>query len=111
MFVGEIGIDRREYLYSLTFVDLLLIRRGYFGRYHQQWEMARMIAHQVHYCMGVKQGETAKTATEWITFPWERTQDGEPTDLPSDAEVKRLRQMMIEENAKAEETKNKENPE
>ena len=102
MFVGEIGIDRREYLYSLTFVDLLLISRGYFSRYHQQWEMARIIAHQVHYCMGVKQGETAKTPTEWLTFPWERNEDGEPTDQPSLSEVEKLRRLMAEENARAE---------
>ena len=104
MFVGEIGIERREYLYALTFADLLLITRGYFRRYHQQWNMARLIAHQVHYCMGLKKGETAKTPMEWLTFPWERTAEGEPADLPSDAEVKRLRQMMIEENAMLEKT-------
>jgi hypothetical protein len=102
MFVGEIGIQRHEYLYILTFADLLLIRRGYFFRYHQQWEMARMIAHQVHYCMGVKQGDTVKTATEWVTFPWERTPDGEPADIPSELEVECLRQIMREENARAE---------
>ena len=109
--MGEIGFSRHEFLYDLSWWEVKAVIRGYNARHHQGWEQARLVAHQVHYCMGVKQGETAKTATEWITFPWERTQDGEPADLPSDAEVKRLRQMMIEENAKAEETKNKENPE
>jgi hypothetical protein len=102
MFVGEIGIPRREYLYDLTHTDMILIRRGYIRRFHPHWEMARLIAHQTHYCMGVAPGESAKTPTEWITFPWERNEDGEPTDQPSEAEVKRLRQMMIEENARAE---------
>ena len=102
MFVGEIGLPRREYLYDLAFSELLLIKRGYFRRFHLQWETTRLIAHQVHYCMGVAPGESPKTPSEWLTFPWEQNDDGEPADLPSEAEVERLRQIMREENARAE---------
>ena len=100
MLVGEIGIPRREYLYDLTYCDIVLIVRGYLNRQHPAWEQARLIAYHVRYCMGSK--ETPPTLTEWLTFPWERRDDGEPVILPSEAEVQRLRQMMIEENARAE---------
>lgn len=72
MLVGEIGIARREYLYELSYCEILLITRGYFRRYHPGWEQARLVAHQVHYCMGVSKGDVAKTPQELIPFYWEQ---------------------------------------
>ena len=72
MLVGEIGIARREYLYELSYCEILLITRGYFRRYHPGWEQARLVAHQVHYCMGVSKGDVAKTPQEFIPFHWEQ---------------------------------------
>lgn len=72
MLVGEIGIARREYLYELSYCEILMITRGYFRRYHPGWEQARLVAHQVHYCMGVSKGDVAKTPQELIPFNWEQ---------------------------------------
>lgn len=72
MLVGEIGIARREYLYELSYCEILLITRGYFRRHHPGWEQARLVAHQVHYCMGVSKGDVAKTPQELIPFHWEQ---------------------------------------
>ena len=112
MFVGEIGLLRREYLYDLTFAELLLIKRGYFRRFHPQWEMARLIAHQVHYCMGLANNESPKTPSEWLPFSWEHTEDGETIaePIPDEEEVERLRQIMRDENAKLEHAKKADQP-
>ena len=41
LFVGEIGIPRREFLYELTFWEARRIMRGYTRRVCQQWNMTR----------------------------------------------------------------------
>ena len=104
--MGEIGCPRKEYLYEYRFIDLLMIQRGYFRRYHPMWEMTRIISYQVHFCMGLKEGTTAPTIQEFMTFPWERTDDGEsPADPMTDEDIENLRRLMREENARAEEAK------
>lgn len=106
MLVGEIGIQRREYLYEMTFCEILLTIRGYFRRYHPQWEMTRLIAYQVHFCIGLKEGTTAPSIQEFMPFPWERTADGEsPADQMTDEDIEKLRRLMREENARVEESK------
>ena len=40
-FVGEIGINRLEYLYDLTYCDLLMIERGYNRRHMNLWSATR----------------------------------------------------------------------
>lgn len=106
MFVGEIRVPRREYLYEYRFIDMLLISRGYVRRYHPGWEQARLIAYHVRYCMGLSNGETAKPLDEWLTFPWEKIGDTvSPADLPTEREIEELRQLMIAENAEREKAK------
>lgn len=102
MLVGEIGFPRQEFLHDIKWWEVRSIIRGYNRRHHHGWEQARLVAYNVHYCMGVPQGHNIPTISEWIKFPWEKRDDGEPSDMPDDAEVQRLRQMMIEENARAE---------
>ena len=104
--MGEIGCPRREYLYECRFIDLLMIQRGYFRRYHPMWEMTRIIAYKVHFCMGLASGTTAPTLQEFMSFPWERTDDGEsPVDTMTDEDIENLRRLMREENARAAEAK------
>lgn len=106
MLVGEIGIPRREFLYELRYWEIICITRGYFRRYHPMYDAARIVAHQVHYCMGVPKGQSPKTPYEWLPFTWERTDNnGEPSDLPSTEEIERLRQEMLEYNARQQEGK------
>ena len=101
--MGEIGCPRKEYLYEYRFIDLLMIQRGYFRRSHPQWEMTRLIAYQVHFCMGLKEGTTAPSLQEFMPFHWERTAEGDtPIDLPTEADIEDLRRIMREENARME---------
>lgn len=67
--MGEIGINWHDYLYRLSFCQILLISRGYRARHHAGWEQARLVAYHARYCMGSK--EPPPTVSEWIRFPWE----------------------------------------
>ena len=99
MLVGEIGIDRREFLYELKLWEIILITRGYFRRYHPGWEQARLIAYNAAHCMGAK---NPPTITQWLKFQWER----DHAEEISDDEVNEIRKQIEEENqAKAEEQK------
>ena len=92
MLVGEIGIPRKEFLYELRFVDILLIVRGYFNRQHAGWEQARLIAYHVRYCMGVKKDEVVPTIDKWHPVPWE--QNRTPHHLPTPEEEAELQAEM-----------------
>ena len=73
--MGEIGIDRKEYLYDLTNCDLLLIERGYDRRHRQLWSSTRW---STFYVMSAFQGseQMAKNGiyspSDLIKFPWEK---------------------------------------
>ena len=99
MLVGEIGIDRREFLYELKLWEIIRITRGYFRRYHPGWEQARLIAYNAAHCMGAK---NPPTITQWLKFPWER----DHAEEISDDEVNEIRKQIEAENqAKASEQK------
>ena len=87
MLVGEIGYNRKEYLYELDYWEILLITRGYFCRSHSNWEQARLIAYHVRYCMGLGKGESAKDIDQWLPFSWERTA---PKELSQDEQDEML---------------------
>ena len=99
--MGEIGIDRKEYLYDLNFCELLCIERGYYRRQRASWEQARLIAYHVRYCMGLAKNETAKTITEWLPFSWEKEPTA-PSTIPTEAEIAEMQAMMREMNATSE---------
>ena len=86
MVVGEIGIDRDLYMYRLQYWEILLIIWGYFRRSHPMYDAARLVAHQVHYCMGVPKGTSAKLPHELIPFSWEKKQ-GRPISLEEEQEL------------------------
>ena len=71
MFVGEIGFSYERFLYGLMWWEVRSIIRGYHNRHHAGWEQARLVAYNAHYCMGSK--DPVPTVTEWIKFPWEKT--------------------------------------
>ena len=71
MFVGEIGFSYDRFLYGLMWWEVKSIIRGYNNRHHPGWEQARLVAYNAHYCMGSK--DPVPTVTEWIKFPWEKT--------------------------------------
>lgn len=83
------GFPRHEYLYELTYCDLLLITRGFQRRQRHGWEQARLIAYHVRYCMGLSKDENVKTLTEWLPFPWDRE-----AELPTEEEIKEMQALM-----------------
>ena len=107
LLVGEIGISRREFWYELTWREVRAIIDGYNRRRRDGWEQARLIAYHVAYCMGVPEGKTVPLLTEWLPFYWERTatsaNDSDEGDtIVTPEATKRLREIMMEENARAE---------
>ena len=93
MFVGEIGINWHDYLYRLTYCQILLISRGYHNRHHAGWEQARLVAYNARFCMGSK--DPIPLLTEWIKFPGEQT----PTTPISQEDIDELQAEMDAINA------------
>ena len=94
------GFPRHEFLHELKWWEVNSIIRGYNARHHAGWEQARLVAYSAHYCMGVPPGSTAPSVSEWIKFSWERNANANDDSIPSYDEAQRMRQMMIEENAR-----------
>lgn len=101
-FVGEIGIPRSEYLYELQYLDQIQIERGYDRRHRHIWGISRW---QTYMLMSVSMADLKKAGiykpTDILKFPWDES-DEETGDMPDEAGVQRLRQLMMEENARAE---------
>jgi len=109
--VGEIGYNRREYLYELTHCDLLLIERGYERRHTHMWSASRW---ETYHIMAATIGTDGLKAaginspSDLLPIPGDRTADNDDAaGLPSAEDVKRMRREMMEENAAAEEAARK----
>ena len=50
--MGEIGRDRKEYLYEMSYCDIMLIIRGYRRRNVLQYQLQRMQVFASTFCMG-----------------------------------------------------------
>lgn len=101
--MGEIGINKREYLYELSYCELLLIERGYSRRCCQMWSAIRW---QTFNLMCVSMADLKKAGiyrpTDLIKFPWDNSELPEGGHLPTKEEVEEMRRIMMEENARAE---------
>lgn len=76
--MGEIGIDRKEYLYVLSYCDMVLISRGYDRRNRHLWSATRW--ETFHLMMAfVGSNKLAESGIfdqkDLITFPWEKKQE------------------------------------
>lgn len=60
--MGEIGRDRNEYLYEMSYCDILLIQRGYQRRNILQYQLQRLQAYGAFFSMS----GTQKTPQEWL---------------------------------------------
>ena len=84
--MGEIGTNRNEYLYDLSYCDLLLIERGYEHRHRHLWSTTRW---QTYYLMLAQCGSdnlrksNINSPTDLIKFPW----DTEPAAPISEEEA------------------------
>ena len=74
MFVGEIGLPRREYLYDIRFWEARRILSGYNRRHRDIWSATRW---QTYNLMAAQVGgkELAKnginSATDLLPLPWD----------------------------------------
>ena len=60
--MGEIGRDRREFLYEMSYCDILLIQRGYRRRNILQYQLQRLQAYGAFHCMS----GSKKTPEQWL---------------------------------------------
>ena len=106
--MGEIGYNRREYLYELTNCDILLIERGYELRHRHLWSASRWETYHIMAAQigtdGLKQAGIEKPA-DLIPLPGDKTatdDDDSGANIPTQEEIERMRRQMMEENAAAE---------
>jgi hypothetical protein len=74
LFVGEIGIPRREFLYDICFWEARRIIRGYRNRYRDMWTAMRWHAFNLMsampYCDLQKAG--IRNPTDLMKFEWDK---------------------------------------
>ena len=102
LFVGEIGLQRREFLHELTWWELKSILRGYNKRNRDMWSATRWQTYQI---LGAVCGSDnlhengIYTAKDLLSFPWEKESEFEP--VLSDDDIAELQADMARLNAKA----------
>lgn len=90
--MGEIGRDRREYLYEMSYCDILLIQRGYRRRNVLQYQLQRLQAYGAFHCMGAK---NPKEPQEWLPLYLDRyISDDEDSYLPTADEIAQMQAEM-----------------
>lgn len=70
--MGEIGRDRLEYLYDMTYCEITLIIRGYRRRNILQYQLQRLQAYGAFHCMGA---QNPKPPEEWLPLYIDRYKD------------------------------------
>lgn len=101
--MGAIGLPRYQYLYTLDWLDLVLIERGYDRRAQHLWSAIRWST--FYTLSGQVGGEELKknninSPLDLMRLPWERKPKIPTGNQPSEEEVEHLRRLMQEENAK-----------
>ncbi len=96
MFVGEIGIPRREFLYELSFWEARSIYRGYRNRYRDMWSAVRWHAYRIMGTFADLRKAGIYGPSDLIKFPWDGGDNEE--DLPTDEEINKMREMIQQEN-------------
>lgn len=83
--MGEIGRDRHEYLYEMSYCDIMLIQRGYRRRNILQIQLQRLQAFGAFHCMsGAK-----KEPQDWLPLYIDRYIEDTDADasIPDEDEV------------------------
>lgn len=106
--MGEIGRDRREFLYDMQWWEVRSVIRGYRRRRRDLWSATRWHAITILQAMPYFDLKKAgiHNPTDLILFPWDNIGDNieEPAsngDMPTRKDIEKLRRMMQEENARA----------
>ena len=100
--MGEVGIPRREYLYELTFAELLLISRGYENRKRDLWSATRWQTYLLMQCsMADLKGAGIHGPKDLMPLPWDKSEEEiQESKMPDKAEAARLRNIMQQMNEK-----------
>lgn len=97
--MGEIGIDRKEFLYELRHWEIKEIIAGYRNRARTSWEAARFNAFFIMSAMTDLRKAGIRTDRDLYTFPWEKKGvESSSSDQPTAEKVKAIRKMIEEEN-------------
>ena len=94
--MGEIGRDRREYLYEMTYCEILLIRRGYRKRNVLQYQLQRLQAFGSFHCMS----GSKKEPQEWLPMYFDRYRENIERRIPDKDEVSEMLAEMAAINSK-----------
>lgn len=92
--MGEIGIDRHQFLYELQRWEISAIVRGYRKRAHTAWETTRWQTFWILSALGAKY----RSCTDLVQFPWETD---EPEQITPD-EAEQMKDLMNNINMKHE---------
>lgn len=101
--MGEIGIPRKEFLYELSYAEIILIARGYDARSRNLWSSSRW---QTYYIMSAFVGSDGmkkagiNSPKDLMEFPWEKdTPDYDDDDIASlQAHIAAVNAEMAKEN-------------
>ena len=92
--MGEIGRDRREYLYEMSYCEILLIQRGYRRRNILLYQLQRLQAYGAFFCMR----GSDKSPDKWLPLYVDRYKSQEQPEVTSE-DIEELQRMMREINS------------
>lgn len=100
--MGEIGLPINDYLYRLSYADLLLISRGYENRKRDLWSATRW---QTYHLMLVSLADIQKAGInspkDLMPLPWDEAGEEEEQVKITQEEIERMREDMRRMNEKA----------
>lgn len=101
--MGEIGLPINDYLYRLSYADLLLISRGYENRKRDLWSATRW---QTYHLMLVSMADIQKAGInspkDLMPLPWDNNEEEETAKVKiTQEEIERMREDMRRMNEKA----------
>lgn len=91
LLVGEIGIPRNEFLYTLKLWEINAIVKGYRRRNREHWEMSRHLGLTICNVMGAK----IDSAHDYLPLPWD---DITTKKELTEEDVNELMELMRKEN-------------
>ena len=98
--MGEIGRDRHEFLYEMSYCDILLIRRGYRRRNILQYQLQRLQAYGAFHCMS----GSKKDPQEWLPLYIDRYKTDDNDSPLTQEEVNELQDELADLNKQKSDT-------
>ena len=98
--MGEIGRDRHEFLYEMSYCDILLIRRGYRRRNILQYQLQRLQAYGAFHCMS----GSKKAPPEWLPLYIDRYKTDDNDSPLTQEEVNELQDELADMNRQKSDT-------